>query len=452
MADEPISALTLFTSYSTADEVEILDVSDTTFAATGTNKRIQFSTLLSMAGVGSGGLTSVGLSVPSWLTVSNSPLTANGTLNVTATTGETANQFLATPSGTTGGVGLRAITTTDLPSAVVLNTGTYASPAWLTAISGGIVSGNIAGSATSDVTLAPGSSTRNVIQPTADFKPLILKGSSGQSSNLQEWQNSSGTVLASMDASGNFQDSPYTASKAFTITFANGVANQKADLYMTGTQVLWGYLDVAVSSNFEYSNASGALVRRYYLGFNSGGGTYIYTNVVKTLDDGGPLSASYALSPLTWDATNNRYRIQVISSTTSQNSVYIYLRFVSGVAGMLANFQTFIFGTIYKSDTKVWPQQHADWIIDNPGFATRNVIQPTVDCVPLAVQASTSQTNHLQEWQSNAGTPLSFIRSDGSIGLVSLADSAAANNSLYYSTTSSKLCYKDSSGSLHTLT
>ena len=161
MADEPISALTLFTSYSTADEVEILDVSDTTFAATGTNKRIQFSTLLSMAGVGSGSLTSVGLSVPSWLTVSNSPLTANGTLNVTATTGETANQFLATPSGTAGGVGLRAITTTDLPSAVVLTTGTYASPAWLTAISGEIVSGNIAGSATSDVTLAPGSSTRN---------------------------------------------------------------------------------------------------------------------------------------------------------------------------------------------------------------------------------------------------------------------------------------------------
>ena len=53
MADEPISALTLLSSYSTADEVEILDVSDTTFASTGTNKRIQFSTLLSMAGVGS---------------------------------------------------------------------------------------------------------------------------------------------------------------------------------------------------------------------------------------------------------------------------------------------------------------------------------------------------------------------------------------------------------------
>ncbi len=69
MADEPISALTLFTAYSTADEVEILDVSDTTFASTGTNKRIPFSTLLTMAGVAAGvttvagggtGLTAVG--------------------------------------------------------------------------------------------------------------------------------------------------------------------------------------------------------------------------------------------------------------------------------------------------------------------------------------------------------------------------------------------------------
>ncbi len=178
MADEPISSLTLFTSYSTADEVEILDVSDTTFASTGTNKRIQFSTLLTMAGVGtvagggtgltaagaadqllgvqhtgggleyktltaganititpaagsltiastaSGGLTSVGLSAPSWLTVSNSPLTSNGTLAVSATTGETANQVLATPNGSSGAVGLRSIVAADLPTVPTSGGGT----------------------------------------------------------------------------------------------------------------------------------------------------------------------------------------------------------------------------------------------------------------------------------------------------------------------------------------
>jgi len=70
----------------------------------------------------------------------------------------------------------------------------------------------------------------------------------------------------------------------------------------------------------------------------------------------------------------------------------------------------------------------------------------------FVARAVASQTANIQEWQNSSGTALSSIKSDGSMGLSSLADSAATNNSLYYSTTSSKLCYKDSSGALHTLT
>ena len=69
--------------------------------------------------------------------------------------------------------------------------------------------------------------------------------------------------------------------------------------------------------------------------------------------------------------------------------------------------------------------------------------------VQVAVAANATQTNHIQEWQNSSGVAQSFIRADGSIGLPTLTDSAAVNNSLYYSSTTSKLCYKDSSGSLH---
>jgi len=238
MADEPISALTLYAAYHSADEVEILDTTDTTFASTGTNKRIQFSTLLSMAGVGtvagggtgltslgsasrllgvntgataleyktltagsnititpaagsitiastasggSGTVTSVGLSLPpfitvtgspvstsgtltgtlatqtantvfagpssggvvaptfralvaadlppgtgtltsvamtapSWLAVGGSPVTTSGTLAITAATGQTANQVLATPNGSSGALAVRALVAADIPS------------------------------------------------------------------------------------------------------------------------------------------------------------------------------------------------------------------------------------------------------------------------------------------------------------------------------------------------
>jgi len=65
---------------------------------------------------GVGTVTSVGASVPSWLTVSGSPVTSSGTLAISATTGQTANRFLATPDGTTGIVGLRAIVADDVPT------------------------------------------------------------------------------------------------------------------------------------------------------------------------------------------------------------------------------------------------------------------------------------------------------------------------------------------------
>ena len=68
------------------------------------------------ANPGASGLTSVGLSTNlSFMTVGASPLTTNGTLTLNGTTGETANEFVATPNGSTGVVGLRTIVAADLP-------------------------------------------------------------------------------------------------------------------------------------------------------------------------------------------------------------------------------------------------------------------------------------------------------------------------------------------------
>jgi hypothetical protein len=67
----------------------------------------------------SGTVTSVALTVPSWLTVSGSPVTSSGTLALSEATGQTANQFLATPDGSTGAVSLRALVAGDLSSGLV---------------------------------------------------------------------------------------------------------------------------------------------------------------------------------------------------------------------------------------------------------------------------------------------------------------------------------------------
>ena len=67
----------------------------------------------------------------------------------------------------------------------------------------------------------------------------------------------------------------------------------------------------------------------------------------------------------------------------------------------------------------------------------------------LVVLGAGSQTANLQEWQASGGSVLTVVRPDGSIGLPSLTDSAAVNGSLYFSSTTTKVTYKDSSGNLH---
>lgn len=90
-----------------------------------------------------------------------------------------------------------------------------------------------------------------------------------------------------------------------------------------------------------------------------------------------------------------------------------------------------------------------------------NVISPSaglellcwdVNTKGIVVRAgSGTQVSNLQEWQNNAGTVLSAIKPDGSIQPASMADSAATNNSIYYSTTASKLVYKDAAGTVNNL-
>jgi hypothetical protein len=69
----------------------------------------------------------------------------------------------------------------------------------------------------------------------------------------------------------------------------------------------------------------------------------------------------------------------------------------------------------------------------------------------LIVLGASAQSANLQEWQDNAGSTLAAVLSNGAIQPASMADSAAANNTIYYSTTASKLVYKNSAGTVNNL-
>jgi len=68
------------------------------------------------AGASGGTVTSVALTVPSWLSVSGSPIASSGTFAITAAGAQAANSFLATPDAVTGALSVRTLVAGDLPS------------------------------------------------------------------------------------------------------------------------------------------------------------------------------------------------------------------------------------------------------------------------------------------------------------------------------------------------
>lgn len=55
------------------------------------------------------------------------------------------------------------------------------------------------------------------------------------------------------------------------------------------------------------------------------------------------------------------------------------------------------------------------------------------------------------QWFNAVSRYLGIINADGSVSPPSIADADAANNTIYYSTTQSKLVFKDSGGTVNDL-
>jgi len=162
-----------------------------------------------------------------------------------------------------------------------------------------------------------------VVASGAAVKPLVLKGASSQTANLQEWQDSTGAVVASVSPTGNIAGSGLTLIKkqtigsgvssvsvtnAFSATYdnyrviySNGVGSASGSaLYFrgtsgTGSNVLYGgdYVDLTGARTGIGSTATTAML----VGLNGS------SNVTLTVDITAPFTATqtgYVASSFGW--------------------------------------------------------------------------------------------------------------------------------------------------------
>ena len=253
---------------------------------------------------------------------------------------------------------------------------------------------------------APGAQL-HVTTAAAATKGLIVKGASAQSANLLELQNSSGTVLASVDPSGIAVFGAQTgAQNGYTIRAWSTPANTSNGQILTS-------LTGASGGNERYRMSIGNT--------SSYGFLQTYENAIG-------YTMSLALQPSGGNVgigTASPTSVLTVKAASSSNH---FASFQNASSVTIASFYTSSagHGQFYLNDNagnaKFYVVAHTSAVFGLPTFVNDKleVTSPSAATKALVVKGASAQSANLQEWQNSAGTVLAAVDSAGSISAPSI--------------------------------
>ncbi len=224
---------------------------------------------------------------------------------------------------------------------------------------------------------------------------LVIRGAASQSNSLQQWQNSSGTVLASINNGGS-------------LTLANSGANGIGGL---SAGVMWyivsgssGYRPLVVQAATSqtgdltaWQNSSGTVVTRV------SSDARIFST--QTITAGNANDAPAALNAFPQSASSVGLVVKGLASQTgnlqewqsSSGTVLVSVQANGYIQGSYVNLTSG--GGILSSSSNQLYANSGSWLIVIPG-PTKN---------GLIIQAAASQTANLQEWQDSTGAVIAKL-------------------------------------------
>ncbi|MDG0809740.1 hypothetical protein [Cohnella rhizosphaerae] len=139
------------------------------------------------------------------------------------------------------------------------------------------------------------------------------------------------------------------------VVFAASIANQKADLYFPASAALSGYLDVTITGGWNAVNGTGRLTKR--LAFTVSGSGTVSAQETRYTEAIGGIKSQIAISDLSWDSANSRWRAQIakIGTSTGAETFTLIIEGASQNGNNAPNMMAAALGAAYTTDTTVLP-------------------------------------------------------------------------------------------------
>jgi len=246
-----------------------------------------------------------------------------------------------------------------------------------------------------------------VMTPAAASIGLVVKGAASQTANLQEWQNSAGTVLAKVDSNGDITLSNASiAATGGNITttyglYSNLPATTNAGLAVKpwATNIPGAIIRGAASQTADlqqWQNSSGTVLTSV-----RPDGSLLIT---KNGDLATGQAAAFISSPVnTGHSTSSVYSFWYQSGTGISNPAAQTLGINSNNVERM-RFTTAGLILINSSSSTLGGGSVASQL---------GVVVAEATTVGTVIRGAASQTANLQEWQTSAGTVVSSINADG---------------------------------------
>lgn len=257
---------------------------------------------------------------------------------------------------------------------------------------------------------------------------LIIKSAASQTADLQQWQNSSGTVLANIDSTGRFlstrpirtDDVITSGSQATTLGQISAIASSSSRIGL----VVRGAVSQAANLQ-EWQDSSGTVLASVTKdgdivsgGIVSTGMTSGNAGVDNVLTNLGIQASSWGLAYFRVKSGSAGSVVSMIDGAVSQTGDLTQWRNDLGsVMAKVTSNGVFVSGSSSGSTSGIQVGSASF-----SGVTWNGISNPAgVTTLPsLVVKGITSQTANLQEWQNSAGTVLAKITAAGAIDVTAI--------------------------------